>query len=113
MAKAAKATTKKKTVTTKATKKPTTVTRKTTTKKKISAAAAPTPFMQPKVTQDSLHWLIFGAVAILFAMYIYTLDARVRDLYDQIDANTYSTDAALEAQLYKERAKQTSETTTE
>ena len=112
MAKTTKAKAKKTTTSTKVTKKPTTV-KRTISKKRTSAASSQAPFMQPKFTQESLYWIIFGAVAILFAMWIYTLDAKVRDLYDQIDANTYSTDAAMELQLLKEKAKQTSETTTE
>lgn len=45
-------------------------------------------FFTVKITDQSLYWLIFGIVAILFALWVYTLDARVRDLYDQIDMTT-------------------------
>lgn len=106
MAKTAKAKTKA-TTTKKVTKKPASVAKKVT-KKKEPAAVQP-QFFQVKITDQSLYWLIFGAVCILFAVWVYTLDARVRDLYDQIDANTYSTDTMLEVHAAKQKAMQTTE----
>lgn len=78
-----KATTTKK----RATKKPV-VTKRVASKK----ATTSEPFMQFRVTQQTLYWVIFGAVAIAFALWIYSLDAKVRDLYDQVDANHRSMD---------------------
>lgn len=80
--------TKAKTVTTKkAVKKP--VVKRTTKKHVAKKTADNTPFMQVKITDQTIYWLIFGVAAIVFAIWLYSLDAKVRDLYDQIDANTY------------------------
>jgi hypothetical protein len=49
------------------------------------------PFFEFKVTQQTLYWTIFGAVAIAFALWVYTLDAGIQKLYDEIDRSTYST----------------------
>lgn len=114
MAKTGKAKAKTTTTVKKVTKKPATVTKKVAPKKKTKAAVATKPeFFQVRVTDQSLYWLIFGAVAILFAMWVYTLDSRVRDMYDQIDMNTTNIDAALETQLNKQEATQEAAPTTE
>lgn len=55
-----------------------------------SKATAQSEFLTVRFTEQSLYWLIFGTAAILFAIWVYTLDARVRDLYDQIDASNNS-----------------------
>ena len=91
MAKTTKAKTKVTTSTRKTSKKPA-VEKKVTAKKKAAPATSP-QFMQASLTSQSLYWVIFGVAAILFALWLYTLDARIRDLYDQIDQNTMSTDA--------------------
>lgn len=56
-------------------------------KKTVKSAAKQPGFFEAKFTEQSVYWLIFGAVAILFAIWIYQLDSKVRDLYDQVDAN--------------------------
>lgn len=43
------------------------------------------PFMQTSPTIQSLYWLILGIVVVAFAVWIYTLQAQVQDIYDQID----------------------------
>ncbi len=92
MAKTVKAKTKT-TTAKKVTKKPAVAAKKAAPKKRaVSTATAKPQFFQIRITDQSLYWLIFGAVAILFAMWIYTLDGRVRDLYDQIDIDTYNTE---------------------
>ncbi len=48
-------------------------------------------FFEVRLTEQSLYWIIFGAAAIAFTLWLFSLDAKVRDLYDQVDANTYST----------------------
>lgn len=100
MAKAAKAkatTTRKKTI-----KKPAGAAKRVTTKKK-SQAASSSNFFDFRVTEQTVYWLIFGAVSILFTLWIYTLDARVRDLYDQVDLNTYDSNPGLEIQAYESK----------
>lgn len=82
-------TTKRKTV---AAKKPTVV--KRTTVKKKSARADEPQFMEARITEQTLYWLIFGAVAIMFAMWIFTLDSKIQKLYDQVDASSYSIEHA-------------------
>ena len=87
MAKATKPKTKA-AVAKKTTKKP--VAKRPTTKRVVSKKSTEPPFMQFQITQQTLHWIIFGAVSIAFAIWIYSLDAKVRDLYDQADANINS-----------------------
>lgn len=53
-------------------------------------AADDRPFFEFRVTQQTLYWVIFGAVSIAFALWVYTLDARIQTLYDEIDASTYA-----------------------
>lgn len=92
----AKSTKAKTTAPKKVVKKP--VAKRTATKKSVSAkSSADTSFMQVKITDQTIYWLIFGAAAIVFALWLYSLDAKVRDLYDQIDANTYRDAPALNA----------------
>lgn len=73
----------------KAAKKPTTV--KRTTKKQVMGADAQTDFFEVRFSNQSVYWVIFGIAAIVFALWLFMLDAKVRDLYDQIDANNYNT----------------------
>ena len=91
----AKATKAKTTTTTKRTTKKPVVAAKRVTPKKKAVKATEAPFMQARVTDQTLYWLIFGAAAIMFALWLFSLDAKVRDLYDQIDANTYSAEPTL------------------
>lgn len=93
MAKAAKPKTKATTTKKTTVKKPTAkrpVTKRTVSKRTVAKRTEEEPFMQFKLTQQTLHWIIFGAVSIAFALWIYSLDAKVRDLYDQADANISS-----------------------
>lgn len=69
-------------------KKPTTV--KRTTKKQVNTSSAQPDFFEIRFSSQSLYWIIFGVASIVFALWLYTLDAKVRDLYDQVDANSYS-----------------------
>lgn len=94
MAKATKA--KTTTTTKKVVKKPAVSAKRVTTKKRVSKQASEPEFMQVRVTDQTLYWLIFGAAAITFALWLFSLDAKVRDLYDQIDANTYSASSSLD-----------------
>lgn len=75
-------TTKAKTGTTKK------VTKRIASTKRRSASASQSNFMDTKITEQTLYWFIFGAVAIIFALWLFTLDSKVRDLYDQIDTQT-------------------------
>lgn len=88
MAKVAKTKTKQTATAKKATKKPKVAAKSSTKKRVASSSAAAQPFMQVRITDQTLYWLIFGTVSILFAMWVYSLDAKVRDLYDQIDINS-------------------------
>ena len=77
------------TATKKVNKKPS-VAQKSAHRQKATAATSKQAFFDARFTIQSLYWMIFGAAAILFALWLYTLDAKVRDLYDQVDANTYN-----------------------
>ena len=83
----AKKTATKTTKTKKTTKKPQSVAKRIVRKDTLSREE----FFKIRFTDQTLYWLIFGTASILFALWVYTLDSRVRDLYDQIDKNTNST----------------------
>jgi hypothetical protein len=53
------------------------------------------PFFEFRITQQTLYWAILGVISIAFALWVYTLDARIQKLYDEIDANTYSSEYEL------------------
>lgn len=63
--------------------------KKQTAKKHANNAVTQSQFMEARITDQTIYWLIFGAAAIVFALWLFSLDAKIRDLYDQIDANTY------------------------
>lgn len=102
-----------------ATKKTTTTKRSTTkkvakpaaTKKTATAATKPKAkatvksnvrqsrtkdFMVVQFTRDTLYWLIFGVVTIVFVMWVMSLQHQINDLYDQIDASQMSSDLTKE-----------------
>lgn len=83
------ATAKTKVTTKKVAKKPAAA-RHAAPKKKAASVAAQPAFFEARFTDQSLYWIIFGAAAIIFALWLFALDAKVRDLYDQIDANAYN-----------------------
>lgn len=105
------------------TKKRATTSRKTTTTRKkqpkktwmqrafTDETAASQPFMQTKITNQTLYWLIFGAISIAFALWILTLDAKIREIYDYIDTSTYSVDE-MDMNLQKKKS-QNNDTKTE
>lgn len=64
--------------------------KRTVTKKSFKKVNREPAFFEMKFTEQSVYWIIFGAVAILFTIWLYTLDSKIRDLYDQVDANAYS-----------------------
>ncbi len=105
MAKTAKAKSKATTTTRKkTTKRPASTTKRMSTKKRAkSSAAAKQDFFEFRITEQTVYWLIFGAAAILFTIWIYTLDLRVRELYDQVDRNNMNSDPTLEIQAIKAR----------
>ncbi len=47
-------------------------------------------FLDFRITEQTLYWVLFGAVAIFFTLWIFSVDARLQNLYDEIDARTYS-----------------------
>lgn len=93
MATPKKAKTKATTTTKKAAKK-TAAAKHVAPKKKTASVAAEPAFFEARFTEQSLYWIIFGLAAITFALWLFSLDAKVRDLYDQIDANTYNMSSA-------------------
>lgn len=92
----------KRTTTTKKTVKKPAVAKRVTTKKRVKKAAQEPAFFEMKFTDQTVYWIIFGAVAILFAIWLYTLDAKIRDLYDQVDAKSYNVQLSPEVKSKKQ-----------
>jgi beta-lactamase regulating signal transducer with metallopeptidase domain len=76
------------------TNKKRTVAKNVTSKKRVNQKkpVQQQEFFEVRITQETLHWVIFGAVCVAFALWLFTLDTKVRDLYDQVDKSIYSTD---------------------
>lgn len=72
---------------------------------RIERRAEDRPFLEFRITEQTLYWLILGVVSIVFALWILTLDARVQKLYDEIDANSYSVDQYTVKKTTKAEAK--------
>ena len=85
----------------KALKKAPPINKHATVTKRISKQPEPSQFLQFRITQQSLYWLLFGAASILFTLQLYSLDAKVRELYDQIDRNNYSAETIAEPEMMK------------
>lgn len=56
--------------------------------KSFRLSKSETPFMTFNPNVQSLYWVILGAVAIAFTMWIMQLQADLQAAYDQIDLNT-------------------------
>lgn len=63
---------------------------KTNTAKPRYREARTKDFMVIQFTRDTLYWLIFGLVAIIFVIWVMSLQHQVNDLYDQIHAEKMS-----------------------
>lgn len=57
-----------------------------------SSAASEQSFFEFRITQQTLYWLVLGAVSIVFALWIVSLDSRIQKLYDEIDTSASSID---------------------
>lgn len=49
-------------------------------------------FMVVQFTRDTLYWLIFGVVTIVFVIWVMSLQHQINDLYDQIEVSQTSSD---------------------
>lgn len=74
-----------------ATKKPSQARR--TSKSSASRAQSANPqsqFMQTKVTQQTIYWLIIGAAVIALTVWVLSLQRQLNDIYDQIQIDSSS-----------------------
>ena len=65
---------------------------KVTTKKRVTSAER--QFMEFKTSEETIYWIIFGVVSIMFALWIFSIDTRVQNMYDQIDSSYLNTSEA-------------------
>ncbi len=104
MAKTTKQATNPKSKTTAAKKRTTSATkRRTATAKKPThklREAHTKDFMVVQFTRDSLYWLIFGVIAIIFALWVTSLQQRVNELYDQVYSMNASNNVLNQQQSY-------------
>jgi len=85
---------------TKATKvAPKKTTRKTTKKpvgfKSFKQSSEQTPFMTFSFTNQTLYWMILSVLVVALGAWVLYLNAKVQNIYDQIDANS----SILESQI--------------
>lgn len=62
-------------------------TRKVTQKKSMKSfrlAKESRDFKQMKFSDDTLHWIIIGAVIVLFAFWIASINITVNDIYNEL-----------------------------
>ncbi len=91
----AKSTPKKKTTSSKATatktptKKVITRSRRNSPKKPVMKSFIPcketVPFMEVRITVQTIYWLILALISVAFVMWVYTLQAQIYEIYDQIN----------------------------
>lgn len=74
--------------------------KKTAVKKTVVAKAAPrskavsfatksdVKFMQARFSEQTVYWLIIGAAVIGLAIWVLSLQVKLDDIYDQIDAQS-------------------------
>lgn len=97
------ATTKKSSVKKRATttKRTSVKTRRSTSKSQSRPVRIPAPrslrlerdrdnFMETKVTDQSIYWIVFGIVVIAFASWILKVQADLQDVYDKIERDSYA-----------------------
>ena len=51
-------------------------------------SANSTEFMQARFTEQTVYWLIIGAAVIGLAIWVLSIQVRLNDMYDAIDAQT-------------------------
>lgn len=76
-----------------ATRKKTTTkkTAKATVKRSVAKKSTNKSFWKVDFTINTLYWLVIGVAVISAALFSYTTNQRVNDIYDQIDATTLET----------------------
>ena len=47
-------------------------------------------FMQTRVTEQTIYWLIIGAAVIALAVWVLSLQRQLNDIYDQIQIDSSS-----------------------
>ncbi|MBP7760686.1 hypothetical protein KA093_02730 [Candidatus Saccharibacteria bacterium] len=54
-------------------------------------SANSTQFMQARFTEQTVYWLIIGAAVIGLAVWVLSIQVRLDDMYDSIDASVNQT----------------------
>ena len=58
-------------------------------KKAVSfASKSDVKFMQARFSEQTVYWLIIGVAVIALAVWVLSLQVKLDDIYDQIDAQT-------------------------
>ena len=53
-----------------------------------ATAATKRPFMEKKFTEQTIYWLIIGAAVIGIAAWVLSLQVRLDEMYDDIEAQS-------------------------
>lgn len=75
----------KKTVTKKASAKRTAAKNKSAEMQSFRLCKEPQPFMSFKPTRQTAYWLIIAVMSIAFTAWIFSIQSRITDLYNQIE----------------------------
>jgi len=76
---------------------------KSTSVKSFHVAPRQQDFWALNFTQQSLYWVIIGAAVLAVAIYVATLQIKINELYDQVDANS------LQSELNRDELKKLNE----
>lgn len=84
---------KNKEIITVATRKKTTTkkTAKATVKRSVAKKSTKNAFWKVDFTINTVYWLAIGIAVVAAALFSYTTNQRVNDIYDQIDITTVET----------------------
>ncbi len=76
-----------------ATRKKTTTkkTAKATVKRSVAKKSTKNGFWKVDFTINTVYWLVIGVAVVAAALFSYTTNQRVNDIYDQIDVATIET----------------------
>ncbi len=57
---------------------------------RTQSTSAQSQFMQTRVTEQTIYWLIIGAAVIALAVWVLSLQRQLNDIYDQIQIDSSS-----------------------
>lgn len=64
-------------------------------------ASEPTPFLTFQPTRQTVYWLILSALVLGLGMWVMYLDAKVQDIYNQIDMNNSTLNSPIHTPVKK------------